>query len=309
MIRCLKLQTGAEIHFLSKAKFADTVIANPYLHKVWTIQKQISEVTDALQAEQFDLVVDLHNNLRTADLRRRLKRPQHAFPKLNFEKWLLVNTGINRLPDIHIVHRYFKATATTGIQYDGKGLDFFIPEDSEVNPSDINADLLPERYIAVAIGAAHATKRIPIDKIIEVCRGIETPIALLGGSEDRTVGEQIAKTAGSHVCNLAGSLSLLQSASMVRQSKVVVTPDTGMMHIAAAFSKPIVSVWGNTIPGFGMTPFYPDGVAGRGIILEVKGLKCRPCSKIGKDTCPREHFRCMKDITASDIISAVSTLI
>ncbi|RTQ44044.1 glycosyl transferase, partial [Hymenobacter gummosus] len=66
---------------------------------------------------------------------------------------------------------------------------------------------------------------------------------------------------------------------------------TGQMHIAAAFRKEIISVWGNTVPEFGMYPFRTEFRA-----LEVEGLGCRPCSKIGYEKCPQGHFRCMRDI-------------
>jgi ADP-heptose:LPS heptosyltransferase len=102
----------------------------------------------------------------------------------------------------------------------------------------------------------------------------------------------VANVAGTHVINLCGQLSLAQSASIVGQSARVFTHDTGLMHIAAALRKPIVSIWGSTVPAFGMYPFYPDGLD-LNTTLEVKDLSCRPCSKIGYDKCPKGHFRCM----------------
>jgi ADP-heptose:LPS heptosyltransferase len=64
------------------------------------------------------------------------------------------------------------------------------------------------------------------------------------------------------------------------------------MHIAAALRKPIVSIWGNTIPEFGMYPYFPMNSA-RSVISEVKDLHCRPCSKLGFKKCPKQHFKCM----------------
>ena len=99
--------------------------------------------------------------------------------------------------------------------------------------------------------------------------------------------------------------SLSQSASVVRQAKYVVTHDTGLMHIAAAFKKDIVSIWGNTIPQFGMTP-YMAGEKSK--IFEVKDLRCRPCSKLGYEKCPRGHFRCMNDQNIDEIVEYCNSI-
>ena len=110
----------------------------------------------------------------------------------------------------------------------------------------------------------------------------------------------------STVVNVCGRLSLHQSASLVRQSAVVLTHDTGLMHIAAALRKPIVSVWGSTVPKLGMYPFYPDGMD-LNTSIEVMGLRCRPCSKIGYERCPKGHFRCMREVDAEGVAERVGT--
>jgi ADP-heptose:LPS heptosyltransferase len=68
------------------------------------------------------------------------------------------------------------------------------------------------------------------------------------------------------------------------------------MHIAAAFNKKIVSIWGNTIPEFGMGPYLPNA---ENKLLEIKNLSCRPCSKLGYKKCPKGHFKCMNEIDTS----------
>ena len=99
----------------------------------------------------------------------------------------------------------------------------------------------------------------------------------------------VSKTARSPIHNGCGRYSLHQSASLLRQAAFVVSHDTGLMHIAAAFGQRIYSIWGNTVPEFGMYPFRTEYEA-----LEVPGLPCRPCSKIGFAQCPQGHFRCMR---------------
>lgn len=293
VIRCVREQTGARVDFLCRKAFRAVVEGNPSVHKVFVIDKSYVEVIEQLKGEKYDLVLDLQHNLHSWKLKRALGVKSHSFPKLNIEKWLLVNMKINVLPELHIVDRYMTTAATLGVKNDGKGLDYFIPTDQEVNPGDIVSGDVP--YIAFVTGAAHFTKRLPEEKIIEVCRLISHPIVLLGGKDETASGERIATAAGQHVFNACGKFSLHQSASIVRQSALVISHDTGLMHIAAAFQKKIIAIWGNTMPQLGMYPYYQNG-ANLHFSVQVSGLSCRPCSKIGYDRCPKGHFRCMKDI-------------
>ncbi|MFN0216258.1 MAG: glycosyltransferase family 9 protein [Saprospiraceae bacterium] len=301
VVRCLKKQLGAELHYLSKTSFSPILEANPYLDKVFSFQKEIpAELVRRLRVERYDYIIDLHHNLRSLCLKLLLGRPSRAFDKLNWEKWLLVNFKIDRLPNIHIVHRYMATVKHLGVEYDGNGLDYFIPEDE-----NLESQQLPNQpFVAFVLGATHATKRLPEQKIIEICRQINHPIVLLGGKLEKNAADQIAQAAGTHVYNLCGLLSLHQSACVIRLSNKIITHDTGLMHIAAALRKPIVSVWGSTVPKFGMWPFYPTGMD-LNTSVEISGLSCRPCSKIGFEKCPKGHFKCMKEIDAQRISNSL----
>jgi ADP-heptose:LPS heptosyltransferase len=309
VIRCVKEQLGAEVHVLTKEAYAPTLAGNPNIDRLIAIRERISEVIDELRSHQYDWIADLHHNLRSARVKSALRRPGAAFPKLNVEKWLLTNLKINRLPDKHIVDRYFEAVADLGVKNDGKGLDFFIPEDAVVDigaltgPSESNSS-----FIAMAIGAGLNTKNLEDEQWLRLIDKFERKIILLGGPGDAGRGQWLAERADNCI-NLAGKLSLPQSASVIAQSGVLVTPDTGLMHIAAALKKPIVSIWGNTIPGFGMTPYYPEGTADREVRIEINGLSCRPCSKIGYDACPKGHFKCIRNLDMDTIVSAASRFI
>lgn len=293
VVRCLRLQLNAEIHYLTKENYQNILISNPYIYKVWTIKTSISEVQKELKKEQFDYIIDLHKNLRTLHLRLVLKSKFLAFEKLNFQKWLITKFKINRLPNVHIVDRYLETVNSLGVKNDGKGLDYFIPKKDIISLNEYSNTFTT----AFVIGAAHATKRLPVEKIITICKTIlkqkNHTILLLGGKEDAKNGEQIEKAIQHNISNLCGKLNLNQSASIIQQADKVITHDTGLMHIAAAFQKEIISVWGNTIPAFGMYP-YVD--ASKFKIVEVENLSCRPCSKIGHQTCPKGHFKCMANI-------------
>ena len=310
VIRALKQQLGAEVHYLTKQGFRGIVAANPHVAKVYTINNKVSEVMSALKEEKYDYVIDLHRNLRSAQVKWGLGAKAYSFDKINWEKWLIVNFKANRLPDVHIVDRYMAAVASLGAKKDGLGLDYFIPPEDEVSVGNLLSTnvLAPQqeapKYIAFVIGAAHNTKRLPTDKIISICRQASMPVLLLGGPGEADEGKQIADAAGGQVLNMCGLFNLNQSASIVRQAYKVISHDTGLMHIAAAFGKSLLSVWGNTIPEFGMYPYYPEGV-NRNTTFEVKGLSCRPCSKIGFQECPKGHFRCMRDISEEAIVRAL----
>ena len=309
VVRAVK-QLGAEVHYLSKRPFQSLLQPNPHIDKVWAIDKKVGEVKANLQQQDFDYVIDLHNNLRSLQVKWALSAKAYTFDKINWEKWLMVNFKINRLPGQHIVHRYMVPAARIGATYDGQGLDYFIPEKDEVAMGPLLAteafggSPAVSPYIAFAIGAAHNTKRMPTDRIIALCDQLPMPVVLLGGPGEAEEGEVIAKAVRQQqVVNTCGRFNLNQSASVVRQAAKVITHDTGMMHIAAAFRKDILSLWGNTIPAFGMYPFYPDGV-NKNTTFEVEGLKCRPCSKIGFQQCPKGHFQCMRSIPLEEVVRA-----
>ena len=300
VVRCVKQQLiGAEVHYLTKTKFKSILENNPNIDKIYSIDKNISEVIDELKKENYDFIIDLHHNLRSYITKFSLKKPSGSFNKLNFEKWILVNLKINLLPKIHIVDRYFKAAEKLKITNDLKGLDFFIPKEDEV---DLNTlpEIFRNRYIGFVIGGLKETKRFPIEKVISVCNKTDKPIILLGGKEDFEDGEKIIYSTKGNVFNACGKYNLNQSASLLKQASKIITNDTGLMHISSSFKKDIISLWGNTIHEFGMNPYLPGE---KSKIIEVENLKCRPCSKLGFKKCPKNHFNCMNLIDENLIIS------
>lgn len=298
VIRCLKQQVpDAEIHYLTKNSFKGIVTNNPYVTKVHTIEKDVNEAVPELRRENFDFIIDLHHNIRSAQVKSRLKKPSAAFNKLNFQKWLLVNFKINRMPGLHVVDRYMQLLERFNVHNDGKGLDYFIPSGDEVVITSLPVSH-QQAYTAFVIGAKHYTKQLPTEKIISICKKLKRPVILLGGKEDAGRGEEIANAVGSAVFSACGKYNLNQSASLIRQAANVISHDTGLMHIAAAFKKEIISVWGNTVPAFGFSPYLP---APASKIVEVTGLSCRPCSKIGYEKCPKGHFKCMREIDEDQV--------
>lgn len=291
ILRCLAKQTGAELHYLTKPAFAPVVECNPYVKRLWRYEPGIEK---ALSVERFDALVDLQGSWRSWRLGRRLGVGLRlGFRKLNVRKWLLVRLGWNWLPrGLHVVDRYFESLAPLGVRNDGKGLDYFIPpECAQTSPFS-----LP--YLAVAVGAAHATKALPYEQLERFCLHFTRPIVLLGGAAEAALGERLAALAPERIANFCGKLSLHGSASLLHGAHRVLAPDTGLMHIAAALRRPLYSVWGSTVPDFGMYPYYPQNAPSHlhQFIQTETPLRCRPCSKLGHPRCPQGHFRCMLDL-------------
>ena len=310
VVRCLKqqLQGEVEIHYITKKGYATLLEHNPFIDKVYSIEKKISEVSGSLRKEKYDYVIDLHKNLRSARVKAVVSGKKFSFDKLNVEKWMAVNLKSSSLPDIHIVQRYLDTVKDLGVINDDDGLDFFIAPDQKIAKTSLPASF-QSGYIAFAIGGQHATKCLPVDKMIEICKKVELPIILLGGNEDQRVAKFIEDKLDQKIINGCGIYSIHQSASIVSQADAVITHDTGMMHIAAAFKRKIVSIWGNTIPEFGMYPYFPKNLKHYNEIVEIKELSCRPCSKIGFDKCPKGHFKCMKQISEDRVVDKVFDLL
>lgn len=313
VLRCLKKKyPDAEIHYLTKVQFHPLLIANPHIHKFHLLDNDnLDDLIKTMQAENYDVVIDLHKNLRTLKVKTALKAKQvFTFNKLNLEKWLKVNLKVDMLPDKHIVDRYLEALAPLGVENDGQGLDYYIWE-REVY--DFVLSLVNTRYVAFAIGANHNTKKLPEENIFEICSKIHHKVYVLGGKKEEAVGEKLNDLFPAQIVNLCGKLTVNESAFILKHAQKVITHDTGMMHIAAAFKKPILSVWGNTVPEFGMYPYYGDknkeACEKQSFIFEVKGLSCRPCSKIGYDHCPKGHFKCMVTQDVEGIVRLANTVV
>jgi ADP-heptose:LPS heptosyltransferase len=309
VVRVLKTQLDeAEIHFITKIQYKGLVENNPYIDKLFFLENDLNALIEKLKAEKYDYVIDLHNNLRTRIVKWKLKVKAFSFRKLNLEKWLLVNFKINQLPALHIVDRYLETVRSLNVKNDALGLDYFIPEKDEV-PMEWIPETHRHGYVAYAMGAQHETKKMPVRRMIELCDKINKPIILLGGKEDRENGEAVRRffersaqasdfEAGlselgkkTIIYNACGLYNLNQSASLVKQARYVFAHDTGLMHIAAALKKEVFSIWGSTIPSFGMYPYRTKFT-----VLENPNLSCRPCSKIGFSKCPKGHFKCMNEM-------------
>ena len=299
-IRCLKQQVeNAEVHFLTRQSMKAVTEGNPYIDKFHYFSHDFSQLMTELKAAQYDYVVDLHKNFRTWRIRQALKVPVLAYNKQVIEKVLLTRLHINKMAGRHIVDRCIDALAPLGVKNDGRGMDYFIPSGVRVRAEDLPLSH-SAGFVAIVIGASYYTKKLPVYKLRELCHKIQYPIVLVGGKEDKTEGEKVAATDPVKIYNACGKFSLHESADIIRQSKLVISHDTGMQYIACALNKPVLAIWGGTSPALDVAPYYGteqlqlhNQQAYHNFI--VKGLACQPCSNYGTKTCPRAHFKCMQD--------------
>ncbi len=302
-IRCLKQQLpGVELHFLTRKRFRDVTIANPYIDRFHYFDNDFNETIEDICEERFDYIIDLHKNLRTLRLylKTDIRTKWLSYRKLSIQKFLLTKFGINLMPGIHISQRSLGALRRLGIKDDGKGLDYYIPKDQEIQ---IEKDLPVSHqmgFVAVVIGASYYTKKLPVKKLQELCSKIEYPVILVGGKEDRDEGEAISSIDPVKIYNACGKFSLNESADIVRRAKMVVSHDTGFQYIACAFQKRVIAIWGGTSPKLDVEPYYGSAATPKHTNYIVPGLPCQPCSNYGTRTCPKKHFKCMwqQDIDA-----------
>ncbi|HVE61577.1 MAG TPA: glycosyltransferase family 9 protein [Chitinophagaceae bacterium] len=305
VVRCLKIQLqDAEIHYLVKPEYKTVIENNPYIDKIHLLQNDWDVMIQELQTEQFNYIIDLHHNLRSLRVKKALNIPAFSFNKLNIEKYIFVKLKWNVMPDLHIIDRYMRTVEPFGVHNDGMGLDYFISPNDVVQQKDIPTSH-QLGYIAIVIGASFYTKKLPVYKLQELCTQIKHPIILLGGKDERIEGDEISRIDPIKIYSACGKFNLSESVDLVRQSKLVITHDTGLMHVAAALKKPIIAIWGSTTPSFGMVPYFGKNYLVKHSnpydSVQVHKLWCRPCTKIGRNSCPQGHFKCMKNISIKEI--------
>jgi ADP-heptose:LPS heptosyltransferase len=310
VFRCVKKQLpNAEVHFLTKYAYKIVTASNPYIDKFFYYEKNIEDLLIDLKKENYDYIIDLHNNFRSNKIKRALKKETYTIDKLTLEKFLLVNLNIDVMPNRHITQRSLDAVLSLGVEDDGGGLDYFIDEKDELKPDDIPM-AHSAGFIAIVIGATHFTKRFPTHKIIELCTKINYPIILLGGKEDSENGAVIANTNSVKIYNACGKFNISESADIVRKAKLVISNDTGMQYIACALKRPVIALWGGTTPDLDVEPYYGKNFMSNiskpvyeNIVLN---LSCQPCSKYGLKKCPKEHFDCMEKIDVDVLVEKIN---
>ena len=309
----------SRIDFAVRKEYSELIRENKNLDHIYEFDAQtglsgLHILKNQLRAEQYDLVIDIHNSLRSRYLRWMLG----AGDVVVIIKHIVARTMLIRLKKnfyrnvVSVADRYIEPVQKYGIENDGKGLEMSLSDEfrariaakmkkMNIHQSDIMIGFCPS--------ARHATKCWPQVRYKElgvaVSKNFHATILLFGGSQDKEICSSLAREINSfgeqgHAFDLSGELSLLETAAAMEVCTLIVTNDSGLMHVASAMKKKVVAIFGPTVREFG---FFPVGK--EHIVLERKDLYCRPCTPLGGDRCPEGHFRCMKEIKVDDVINSI----
>jgi len=323
LIRCLRTAyPQAQIDFLVKSEYAELVKFNPHLNSVIELKtaesQELKALTKKVQTEHYDVILDIHNNFRSKYVRYLSgARIIRVINKYVFRRFLLVHFRLNVYRrEISVAERYLTTAKKLGIKNDQKGLEVFIPEELSQAVKARLSKLKLDTYatiIGLSPTARHFTKRWLPERFVELgarlAKEQNAKILIFGGNNDSEycgdIAQMINSLRASNVAeSLAGSFSLLETAAALDVCRLVVTNDTGIMHLAAARKRKVVAIFGSTVREFGFFPYGTESV-----VVEQQGLDCRPCSHIGRKSCPKKHFMCMKNTHVEDVFEAMKKLL
>lgn len=296
-----------ELHVITKKEFSSLLINNPSIDKVFefdsTKKGNLQHWKKIIKTNKYDFIADLHNNFRSFVLSAdyppsKIKR----LKKFKRERFLLVKFKKNIYPFIRPVPlRYMDVFGHWELLDDGLGTELFWDQHTANKLNEMLPDM--NQFIAIAPGAAHETKRWPLDRFCMYANKMyeleQKAVVILGGPKELKFYQNLQQLLKIPYINLIGKLSLMETAFMISKAALLLSNDSGLMHMAGAVKTPVVALFGSTVRELGFFPFrHPNRV------LEVLDLKCRPCSHVGKKKCPQKHFSCMKDITVDMAVKA-----
>jgi heptosyltransferase-2 len=317
IIRSLKeMFPESIIHLAASKDYASLYQDCPYLDGVFqydfTISKKenraaLSEFMEQNGINKYEILLDLHDNLRTRALTNGLFTEKRKIDKNRLNKLSLVYRkkpveGRNN----HVVERYYDILKGLGDEFRLYPLEIWLPEEKGLEiypPHEKDTTPTGSLKIALAPGSKHFTKRWPSAKFAEVGKFLVekfgAEILILGGKEDVEVSSAIRAGIGSAAKNHSGSLSIVNALRKIDSCSFMICNDSGLMHLAAARNVPVIAIFGSTVRDFGFTPWMV-----RNSIIEER-INCRPCSHIGRSKCPKGHFDCMNKISSDRVIEEV----
>jgi heptosyltransferase-2 len=310
---------GCQIDYCVKSAYADLVRHNPHLSRVIEFPDNgtiadLLRMRSAIAAARYDLIIDIHDSIRSrflcagAGIVTRINKRKFARSLLvKFKKDVYHRFG--GAPGV--VERYFETVRAYGVDDDRKGLELHVPAEARSSVDTLLAEehvIKGSPCIGICPSSRHGTKMWPGDRFAAaggaLAEEFSATVLLFGAHEERDRCELISRLIerrypGTQVVNLAGWSSLLETAAAIDRCMVVLTNDTGLMHIAAARGTRVVAIFGPTVSQFG---FFPP--RSTSTVIEQNDLACRPCSHTGLPRCPKGHFRCMNDTTVERVVSA-----
>ncbi len=296
-------------------RFVDVWANNPHVTCVWPVPSVHAseagldelklEMLESLSGEwggQYDLIVDLQNSFRSATVRRGLGATVVRAPKHRMEKLSMVYLKRRPAVTTSIVDRYRSPVDYLPLTQDSDGCEVWLPEEHAEGAYPSVRPVLERKRIGLVPGAHHATKRWPIVRYAELAATLVRQgheVVLLGGPGDVELCTSVASAAGVSVVRADGATSIESTIRMIDTCACIVTNDTGVMHLAAARRAPVVAIFGSTVRELGFAPY------GTSFRIVEHDVACRPCSHIGRSSCPKGHFLCMEGVTVGAVLHAI----
>lgn len=309
LLRAIRLRhPAARITVVTKQAHVPLLSHNPHVDRVIGLEpgRPLASIAAELRMEGYTHRLDLHDNLRTRMLRTLVPGRWSTYPKHRVARTLLIYTKRNRYPDARpVAERYFSAAGDLDVLPDGKPPDFFLGPDAERQASDwlAAAGLAQNRpVIALAPGAAHATKRWPVEhwrSLIQQIVAESFDVVIVGGPDDSQLGTTLSQGTGGTVVSAAGVFGLQGTGAVLQRAAALISGDTGVMHMATGVGTPVVALFGPTVRAFGFFPY-----TSRAEVLEL-ALSCRPCSSKGGARCPLGHHQCLAKIGPETVHGAL----
>ncbi len=312
---------NTQIDFLVRSEYADLVKYDPHLshllqYDIQTGRRGLRELKEFIEQQGYDVILDLHRNFRSYFLRKLTPKP--LILKINKNRiirFLLVKFKINLYKKLYgqpisIAEKYIMAASNLCSFKNDLRLDLYLPQKTADKGKQLWQKLESEQFgVVMAPGARHFTKRWPAELYSELIVKIHQTYGwrtlLVGSAEEVSLIEDIQKKAGNGICEIAaGYFSLLETAALIKAAPVFISNDSGLMHVAAAYEIPQIAIFGSTARELGFFPINPNAV-----VIENQNLECRPCTHIGRKSCPKKHFKCMVEITPQRIFNVYKEMV
>jgi heptosyltransferase-2 len=299
---------GARVTVLTKRQYVSLVSDNPNVTEAFGVgpQQGIRSVAAQIKSVKYSHILDLQGGLRTVALRLLAPGPWSGFSHRRMARALLIRFKHNSYQEhVPVAERYFEAATDLGVEPDNGPPELFLnPVAEERAEAWLERARVGKRpLVAIAPGAAHATKRWPIEHWIKLVRTIVNTgadVVAVGGPPDSAIGAEIAARGGSQVASAAGDLTLQETGGILKHAAALISGDTGVMHMATGVGTPVVALFGPTVRQFGFFPYNAHAS-----VVE-RNLECRPCSSHGGPECPLEHHLCMREILPDMVFTTLT---
>ncbi|RKY88990.1 lipopolysaccharide heptosyltransferase II [candidate division KSB1 bacterium] len=303
----------SKIYFLLKPDSLNLLEGIPEISELITYDKKTKEkgikpfikIIKKIKSEKFDTAVIPHRSFRSALICKLAGIPERIGFDTSAGAFLLTEK-VPYKKNVHEIDRNLSLLSAFGIIEKGSIPEISVsPEDKSFIDEKFNKLKITEteNFVTIAPGSEWNTKRWLLEGYVSLIKLLwkkkSVPSFLIGGKKDLMICNRIQNLTGIPIVNFCGKLTLKQSGEVIRRSKVLISNDSGAVHLAVGSGKKVVVIYGPTSPEFG---FYPYG---EGHTILKENIYCSPCSIHGGKKCKEKHFKCMKNITPERVFNAV----